>query len=300
MNINDLLIYGRKYLLDENLENVPLKVRLLLEHILKMNKFELVINHTQEIDKYKIEEFKNGLEKLKNNVPIQYIINNQEFMKLNFYVDENVLIPQPDTEILVEEVIEYCKNKFFNKNNIYTPNDNLNNSNDYKIKILDLCTGSGAIAVSLATYIENCEITASDISNKALQIAKLNAEKNLVYKKINFIESDMFSNIQDTNFDIIVSNPPYIETNIINSLSIEVQKEPIIALDGGIDGLDFYREIIDNGSNFLRNDGKLFLEIGYNQKEQLFNLIKESNKFTNPQCIQDLSNNDRVIICPKK
>lgn len=300
MNINDLLIYGRKYLLDENLENVPLKVRLLLEHILKMNKFELVINHTQEIDKYKIEEFKNGLEKLKNNVPIQYIINNQEFMKLNFYVDENVLIPQPDTEILVEEVIEYCKNKFFNKNSIYTPNDNLNNSNDYKIKILDLCTGSGAIAVSLATYIENCEITASDISNKALQIAKLNAEKNLVYKKINFIESDMFSNIQDTNFDIIVSNPPYIETNIINSLSIEVQKEPIIALDGGIDGLDFYREIIDNGSNFLRNDGKLFLEIGYNQKEQLFNLIKESNKFTNPQCIQDLSNNDRVIICPKK
>lgn len=300
MNINDLLIYGRKYLLDENLENVPLKVRLLLEHILKMNKFELVINHTQEIDKYKIEEFKNGLEKLKNNVPIQYIINNQEFMKLNFYVDENVLIPQPDTEILVEEVIEYCKNKFFNRNSIYTPNDNLNNSNDYKIKILDLCTGSGAIAISLATYIENCEITASDISNKALQIAKLNAEKNLVYKKINFIESDMFSNIQDTNFDIIVSNPPYIETNTINSLSVEVQKEPIIALDGGIDGLNFYREIIDNGSNFLKNDGKLFLEIGYNQKEQLFNLIKESNKFTNPQCIQDLSNNDRVIICTKK
>lgn len=300
MNINDLLIYGRKYLLDEKLENVPLKVRLLLEHILKMNKFELVINHTQEIDKYKIEEFKNGLEKLKNNVPIQYIINNQEFMKLNFYVDENVLIPQPDTEILVEEVIEYCKNKFFNRNSIYTPNDNLNNSNDYKIKILDLCTGSGAIAISLATYIENCEITASDISNKALQIAKLNAEKNLVYKKINFIESDMFSNIQDTNFDIIVSNPPYIETNTINSLSAEVQKEPIIALDGGIDGLNFYREIIDNGSNFLKNDAKLFLEIGYNQKEQLFNLIKESNKFTNPQCIQDLSNNDRVIICTKK
>ena len=253
MNINDLLIYGRKYLLETNIENKPLKIRLLLEHILQMNKYELVINHTKEIDEYKIRNFEIGLEKIKNNIPIQYIINNQEFMKMNFYVDENVLIPQPDTEILVEAVINYCKNI---TNTI--PNKN--------IKILDLCTGSGAIAISIAKYVENTEIIATDVSTKAIQIAKLNAEKNLVHTKIKFIESDMFSNINDENFDIIVSNPPYIETDIISTLNVEVQKEPLLALNGGPDGLNFYRLIINNGGKYLKNNGKLFLEIGYNQK----------------------------------
>lgn len=283
MNINDLLIYGRQYLLNSNIENIALKIRLLAEHILNLNKYELVINHTQEVDDFKFNEFKNGLEKIKNNTPIQYITNNQEFMKMNFYVDENVLIPQPDTEILVEEVIKYY-------------NEHLNKST---VKILDLCTGSGAIAISLAKYIENCEIIASDISHKALQIAKLNAEKNIVHKKISFIESNMFSNININDFDIIVSNPPYIESNTILTLNAEVQKEPKIALDGGIDGLDFYKIIINNGFNYLKNNGKLFLEIGYNQKNKLFELISKSEYFSEPICVKDLSNNDRVIICKK-
>ena len=280
MNINDALIYGRQYLLNTNIQNIPLKVRLLLGHTLNMNKYELVINHTQEIDSYKLEQFISGLEKIKNNTPIQYIINNQEFMKMNFYVDENVLIPQPDTEILVEEVIKYCS-------------ENYNNTN---IKILDLCTGSGAIAISLAKYIDNACVTATDISNKALQIAKLNAEKNLVHTKINFIESDMFSNINFNDFDIIVSNPPYIESDVISTLDLEVQQEPKLALDGGVDGLDFYRIIIDNSYNYLKNSGKLFLEIGYNQKDALFDLILNSKFFSNPVCVKDLDNNDRVII----
>lgn len=286
MNINELLIYGRKYLLENTtnqITNIPLKVRILLEHILNMNKYDLVINHLQEIDNYKIEEFKIGLNKIKNNIPIQYITNNQEFMKLNFYVDENVLIPQPDTEILVEKVINYCKNNF----------------NNSQIKILDLCTGSGAIAISLAKYIENCEITATDISYKAIQIAKLNAEKNLVHKKINFIESDMFSNIPLNKFDIIVSNPPYIETSVISTLDPEVQKEPHIALDGGNDGLDFYRTIINNCNNYLTDIGLLFLEIGYNQKNSVIELIKKSNYFGNIECVKDLANNNRVIIASK-
>lgn len=281
MNINELLIYGRKYLLDSNIEDVPLKVRLLLEHILNMNKYELVINHTQEIDELKISEYKNGLEKIKNNIPIQYITNHQEFMKLNFYVDENVLIPQPDTEILVEQVITYCNNNF-----LTTP-----------IKILDLCTGSGAIAISLAKYIDNCEIYASDISNKAIQIAKLNAEKNLVHKKITFIESNMFENINVKDFDIIVSNPPYIESSTIFTLNPEVQNEPILALDGGIDGLDFYRIIINNSFKYFKKNGRLFLEIGYKQKDKLFKLIEQLNNYSKPSCIKDLNNNYRVIVC---
>ena len=248
-----------------------------------MNKFELVINHMQEVPEVKINEFEIGLEKIKNNIPIQYITNHQEFMKLDFYVDENVLIPQPDTEILVEEVIKYV-------------NENAENfSNSSPIKILDLCTGSGAIAISLAKYIENVEITATDISNKAIQIAKLNAEKNLVHKKIKFIESDMFENIEKNQFDIIISNPPYIETNIIPTLDKEVQKEPFIALDGGDDGLRFYRLIIKNAKDYLAPTGKISLEIGYNQKEAIFNLIKNCDNFNNPVCIKDLGGNDRVI-----
>ena len=142
---------------------------------------------------------------------------------------------------------------------------------------MDLCTGSGAIAISIAKYIENCEITALDISSKAIQIAKLNAEKNLVHKKITFIESDMFENIQETDFDIIVSNPPYIETGVIPTLDYEVQKEPHIALDGGEDGLAFYRIIVNNAKKHLNSNGKVFLEIGFEQKEKLFELVNKAN-----------------------
>lgn len=282
MTINDLLIEGRKYLLDTKIEDIPLKVRLLVEHICNMNKFELVINHDKSVTEEQINDFELGLEKIKNNIPIQYITNHQEFMKLNFYVDENVLIPQPDTEVLVEEVIKYAKT--------------LPTTSSTPIKILDLCTGSGAIAISLAKYIDNCEVTATDISSKALQIAKLNAEKNLVHTKIDFIESDMFKNIDEKQFDIIVSNPPYIESDVISTLSKEVQNEPHIALDGGDDGLKFYRLIIKNAKNYLSENGKIFLEIGFDQKEKLFNLIEESKQFSNQTCIKDLSGNDRVII----
>lgn len=256
---------------------------MLLEHVLNMNKFDLVINHAQEISEDKIHEFELGLEKIKNHVPIQYITNHQEFMKLNFYVDENVLIPQPDTEILVEEVIKYIE-----QNNLDTPTS--------PIKILDLCTGSGAIAISLAKYIENVEITATDISVKAIQVAKLNAEKNLVHNKITFIESNMFENIEESEFDIIVSNPPYIETNVIPTLSSEVQQEPHIALNGGNDGLNFYKIIVNSSKKYLKPNGKVFLEIGFDQKEKLFELINNSDYNTEPVCIKDLGGNDRVII----
>lgn len=246
-----------------------------------MNKFELMINHEQEITKEQEINFQHGLEKLRKNTPIQYITNSQEFMKLHFYVDENVLIPQPDTEILVEEVIKYAK-EFQNNNS--------------ELQILDLCTGSGAIAISLAKYIDNCKITATDISSKAIQIAKLNAEKNLIHKKIHFIESDMFDNLQTNQFDIIVSNPPYIESETIQTLSPEVQKEPKIALDGGQDGLKLYRTIVKHFKNYLKPTGKVFLEIGYNQKENLFKIIKSENPNKQPICIQDLAGNNRVII----
>lgn len=219
------------------------------------------------------------IDKIINGKPIQYITNEQEFMKLKFYVDENVLIPQPDTEIIVEKIIDEFKDK--------------------EVKILDLCTGSGAIAISLAKYIKRSKIFATDISNKAIQIAKLNAEKNLVHKKIDFILSDMFKNIEKDTFDIIVSNPPYIKTKDIANLEKSVQNEPNIALDGGEDGLKFYKIIAENAYKFLNNNGKLYLEIGFDQKKDVINLLEKNNKYKEITCIKDLACNDRLVIASK-
>ena len=198
-------------------------------------------------------------------------------MKLNFFVDKNVLIPRQDTEILVEEVIKIAKR--------------INAK-----KILDLCTGSGAIAVSLAKYLPQTEITAIDISNDALKIAKKNAVSNNVENQITFISSDMFTNLNEEKFDIIVSNPPYIKTNVIKELDIQVKNEPYIALDGGEDGLDFYKKIINESYQYLKCNGYLCLEIGFDQKFDVIELIENAEKFEGTYSKKDLFDNDRIII----
>ncbi len=271
-------------------------------------KLKLILKYKDEINDKKVEEFRKLLKKLENGIPIQYIINNQEFMGLNFYVDENVLIPQPDTEILVEEVIKYCNelrnnesedketNKDYKENIEKEPiiNKEDKNINKKTIKILDLCTGSGIIGISIYKYLENVEIYASDISQKALNIAEKNT--NLNNAKINFINSDMFENIHIKDFDIIVSNPPYIESKVIESLSKEVQNEPKLALDGGEDGLKFYRCILENAKDYLRKNGAIFLEIGYDQKEKIEEILKSYKIYKETKCIKDFGGNNRVII----
>ena len=201
-------------------------------------------------------------------------------MGLNFYVDENVLIPQPDTEILVEKAIEIAETT-------------------QKNKILDMCTGSGCIAISLAKNINNAQIIATDISNNALNVANKNAINHNVENKIKFINSDMFNNIEE-KFDIIVSNPPYIETVTINKLEIEVQNEPHLALDGGIDGLKFYKIITNNAFKYLNENGYLLLEIGYNQQESVTQLLQDTGKYKNIETIKDLGGNYRVVIARKE
>ena len=198
-------------------------------------------------------------------------------MKMNFFVDENVLIPRGDTEVLVEEVIKIAK-KINAK------------------KILDLCTGSGIIGISLAKYVDNCEVTATDISKEAINIAKKNAIINKVENKVTFIESDLFSNISNSKYDIIVSNPPYIKRDVIKMLDRQVQKEPVIALDGGYDGLDFYRRILEQAYEYLKYNGYLCLEIGYDQKNDVLDLVKQSKNYTDAYSLKDLYDNDRVVI----
>ena len=276
MNLKEILKYGKEELIKNNIEDASIIAKELAEYIFKITRAQIIANNDMEFSKDQTDNYINSIKKISTGIPIQYITNNQEFMNLNFYVDENVLIPQPDTETLVEEVINEYKEK--------------------KCEILDLCTGSGAIAISLAKYINESNIVASDISMKALQIAKLNAEKNLVRKKIEFIESDMFDKVYKDDFDIIVSNPPYIKTKVIEKLDRQVKNEPYIALDGGADGLKFYKIIIENAYKYIKNEGKVFLEIGYDQKNELINLFKKNNHYENIYSKKDLGGNDRIIV----
>ncbi len=277
MKLKEIIKESNKRLKILNIEDSSIKVRLLIEYVFKIPKEQIILNEEKELEENKLTQFYNLLEKIENGMPIQYITNKQEFMGLNFYVDENVLIPQPDTEILVEEVIKYIRKHRENK-----------------LRILDLCTGSGIIAISIAKYLKNVEIYASDISEKALDVAKRNAKSHNV--NIKFICSDMFKNIKEKEFDIIVSNPPYIESNVINTLSKEVQKEPKLALDGGEDGLKFYETIIKNARNYIKQSGSIFLEIGYNQKEKIKEIFNSYKYYSKIKCVKDLAGNDRVII----
>lgn len=280
MRIKDVIEIQTDKAKEKQIEQPKQKVRIIVSHFLKKPKEYLITHETEIIEEQIEEKIEKAMQKLAEGIPIQYITNEQEFMKMKFYVDENVLIPQPDTEILVEEVLKILEKK-------------------KQAKVWDLCTGSGCIGISIAKYTKQVEILSSDISQKALQIAKLNAEKNLVHSKMTIKEANLFEGIKEKKFDIIVSNPPYIETEVIKNLSKEVQQEPKLALDGGSDGLFFYREIIKQVSSYLKEDGYLCLEIGFDQKDSVIKLLKESNSYTDIQAKTDLAGLDRILIAKK-
>ena len=261
----------------ESIDSPKLKARLYMQCILKKTRQYLILYDEKKLTREQEERYFKGIEKLVKGIPLQHITHQQEFMKMNFYINENVLIPRADTEVLVEEVIAIA-NKIKAK------------------KILDLCTGSGAIAVSLAKYIENSQITATDISEKALEVAERNAENNGVARQIAFLTSDLFQDVPKEKYDIMVSNPPYIKREVVKTLTKEVQEEPLIALDGGWDGLDFYRKIVHQADEFLKYGGYLCLEIGYDQKNDVMELIKREEKYRDTYCKKDLYGNDRIVV----
>ena len=263
------------------IETPKIKARLLMQFVLGKDRQYIIVHDRENLPKNKIEIYFNYIQKLIAGFPLQHITHQQEFMRLNFYVDENVLIPRPDTEVLVEEVIEIAKK---------------NNSK----KILDMCTGSGAIAVSLAKYLENVDITAVDVSKEALKISKKNAINNNVENKITFIESNLFENLPDEKYDIIVSNPPYVKKDVLKLLSEEVKKEPALALDGGTDGLDFYRKIIDKAGEYLSFKGFLCLEIGYDQKYDVIEILENNGCYQDIYGKKDLCENDRIVVANRR
>lgn len=236
-----------------------------------ISRTDYYMNPYREIDEEDYTRYQAMIEARAKRIPYQYLINQQEFMGLQFYVDENVLIPRQDTEVLVQLAMKHADNA----------------------DILDMCTGSGCIILSLGKLCKPKSLTAVDISSKALEVAKRNA-RNLEVP-VTFIESDVFDKVTGT-YDIIVSNPPYIPTKVIEELMPEVKDhEPMLALDGLEDGLYFYRILVKEAYKYLRKDGYIFLEIGHNQGEDVKNLLLEAG-FTEVNIEKDLPGHDRVVV----
>lgn len=276
MTLRELLEYGKMQLHQGNIEESEIDAWYLLEHSCHIDRTYYLLNPTKEVEKEQKAEYEKNIRKRLEHIPLQYITGVQEFMGLEFKVNRHVLIPRQDTEVLVETVRSYLK-----------PG----------MDILDMCTGSGCILISLLYYFkldigEKITGTGADISRDALRVAKENAE--VLDVNTIFIESDLFQNIQG-RFDIIVSNPPYIPTKIIEGLMREVKDfEPMSALDGYEDGLFFYKKIIGESHQYLKDKGRLFFEIGHDQGEDVSNLMKKAG-FSQVRIIKDLAGLDRVV-----
>lgn len=265
---------ARALLEDAGLEEAALDARLLLEHVCSTNRNDLLVHGDREVTAEQQEQFFDAIRRRQARIPLQHITGVQEFMGLEFMVNEHVLIPRQDTEILVEEVMK----------------DEHDSS-----RILDMCTGSGCILISLLHYSNWCRGVGVDISASALEVAEQNACKLLAQeKRPTFIESDLFEKVEGT-FDIIVSNPPYIRTAVIDTLMPEVKDhEPMQALDGSTDGLFFYRKIVEEAPTYLNKGGRLYFEIGYDQGAEVSALM-ESAGFTQVRVIKDYAGLDRVV-----
>lgn len=278
-NIKDLIRQASDYLKDKGIADFDIDSWLLAEYVFQITRAKIYLFPDMKMDESKEKKYFELIKKRSEHIPLQYLTGVQEFMGMEFSVNEHVLIPRQDTETLVEEVIRYINRK-----------ENI-------VKVLDMCTGSGCIGISIDKLCDNAQVEAVDISREALCVAKKNNRK--LNANVSFILSDMFDNI-DGRYDVIVSNPPYIETAEVEKLMSEVREhEPLIALDGTEDGLKFYKIICDNLQKHLSEDGAVFLEIGHNQGKTVPEILRQSG-FYNINVIKDLSGNDRVIVAHRK
>ena len=253
-----------------------------------------IIKYVTEMDNLQIslykdlllpEDFKTKiisyLEKIINeNYPVQYITNSQAFFNEVYYVDEHVLIPRQDTEILVEKAIDYIRNEGIKD-------------------AIDLCTGSGAIGISVARNSDIEKVTLIDISEDALDVAYRNIEDNSIEDKVTVLQSNLLEEVikNQVKTDMILSNPPYIKSEDIASLDANVKYEPVLALDGGVTGMDFYEKIVEQAKYVLNNNGLLIFEIGYDELEQMKELIAKNKEYTMLESVKDYGGNDRVVVC---
>lgn len=272
MTYKETIDFGIRILELAGIEEAENDAWLLLSKECKMNRTAYYMHMNDEILPEQLNEYKGLIKKRAERVPLQYITGEQEFMGLTFHVNSNVLIPRQDTETLVEEAIKLV---------------------EPGMSILDMCTGSGCIIISILKKCSGIQGTGSDISKQALNVAKKNAKLNNV--AVDFERSDMFENISD-KYDMIVSNPPYIRSDVVPTLMPEVcEFEPLDALDGHEDGLYFYRKIIKECKSFLKEDGKILFEIGNDQGQAVSDMLTYAG-FRNVGVIKDLAHNDRVVV----
>ena len=259
-----------------------------------MDKVTLFLKAEEEVDSETEEKYMELIEKRASRIPLQHITGVQEFMGHTFKVSPDVLIPRQDTETLVSEAAKIIQETPREK---LTFMEKLRGAREWEI--LDLCCGSGAIGISLAKIFSNVRVVATDISREAIKLAEENARA--LRTKVRFIQGDMFAAAGDRKFDMIVTNPPYIKTNMISILQDEIKKhEPLSALDGGRDGLKFYRIITEHAAEHLKEGGFLLMEIGHDQGEDLRKMLKDSGKYTAAEVIRDLPGKDRVVKCRLK
>ncbi len=266
-----------EYLETKGIESPRINAELLLAHILKCKRLDLYLSYDRPLSVEEIDQYRNFLKRRGQFEPYQYIVGSMEFYGLEFEVNASVLIPRHETEILVEEIITQYKNSG-------------------KVKILDIGTGSGNIAVSLAHHLNDAKITATDISKKALAVAEKNAIANKIENQICFVENDILKeNLSENEFDIIVSNPPYVSEKDFNELRPELRVyEPKNALTDNSDGLIYYREISAKAKSLLKNKGKIYFEIGAGQAEKVKKILEENN-FSEIKIKNDYLNIERVI-----
>lgn len=283
MVINELLTFGLKILNKEEFNNPSLEVRLILSKLLNVDKSYIYSYGERDVPKDIEDKFIRMVRKRAEGYPIQYILGEKEFMGLEFYLEDGVLIPRPDTEILVEYVIQFINRNYGEK----------------EINILDLGIGSGAISLSIAKYCPKTHVYGVDIGETPIKVANVNKER-FSLSNVEFLQGDLFEPIYNLNmknkFHIIVSNPPYIPKDEIEELQREVKSfEPRLALDGGNDGLEFYRKITKDARDFLVNNGLLIYEIGYNQGCAVSNILDKEG-YINFNILKDLQGLDRVVM----
>jgi len=279
MNIENTLNKGINILKKNEIPNPQLDTEILLSNLIKRDKKHIILNPKELLNSEQLDKFKCLIERRKKGEPIAYLINKKEFWKDEFFVNEDVLIPRPDTELIIEQVLK-----------IY--------SKDAKLQVLDIGTGSGCILLSILKERPNFYGTGIDISKKSINVSKFNAKQLNLMNRVKFFNSSV-DNFKIGKYDLIVSNPPYIKLLNLKYLEKDVVNfEPKLALSGGLDGFSKIRKVISKAGILIKKNGKFILEIGFNQKNKVKKILKEEGFYVN-KAIKDYGNNDRCIISTK-
>ena len=278
MDIQSALKKGQSILIDNNIISAKLDSEILMSQAIRKNKEFIILNLNKQIKKRDLDYFDNLIQERAKSKPIAQIIKKKDFWKYEFIVNNNVLIPRPDTEILIEQALKLVKNK-------------------NRLQILDIGIGSGCILMSILKEKKNFIGTGIDISNKSLQISKINGQKLRINNRLRLFKSNI-DNFNTGKYDLIVSNPPYIKKSNLKCLEKDIGFEPKQALDGGLDGLSEIRKVINKSSELIKRSGHFIIEIGFDQKNKVKKILRDKG-FYIKKTVKDLSNHDRCIVSIK-